>query len=82
MIPTDYKLRQPIQWGSYMGSHYILQEKGGWVGIQVKEPLLAARQSRREAWINFITNIKNTNIYEYLQKNLPVYEVVYCFFAI
>jgi len=66
----------------FMGSHYILREKGGWVGIQVKGPLIAARQSRRDAWIDFINNIKDTRIYDYLQNNLPAYEVVYCFFAI
>jgi len=66
----------------YMGSHYILREKGGWVGIKVKEPLIAARQSRRDAWINFVNNIKETKIYYYLQQNLPAYEVVYTFFAI
>jgi Na+/proline symporter len=66
----------------YMGSHYILREKGGWIGIQVKEPLIAARQSRRDAWINFVNNIKETKIYDYLEKNLPAYEVVYSFFAI
>jgi Na+/proline symporter len=66
----------------FMGSHYILREKGGWVGIKVKEPLIAARQSRRDAWINFANNIKETKIYNYLQQNLPAYEVVYTFFAI
>ena len=67
---------------TYMGSHYILREQGGWVGIQVEEPLIAARQKRRDAWISLINTIKNTHIYDYLQKNLPAYEVVYSFFAI
>ncbi|MHB9146885.1 MAG: sodium:solute symporter family protein [Candidatus Amoebophilus sp.] len=65
-----------------MGSHYILREKGGWVGIKEKEPLLAARQKRREAWQHFTSNIKNTKIYDYLQKNLPSYEVIYPLFAV
>jgi Na+/proline symporter len=66
----------------YMGSHYILREKGGWIGIKEKGPLLAAQQSRRAAWDKFIYTIKHPNIYSYLQKNLPAYEVIYTLFAI
>ncbi|MHB9148375.1 MAG: sodium:solute symporter family transporter [Candidatus Amoebophilus sp.] len=66
----------------FMGSHYILREKGGWIGIKEKEPLLAAQQSRRAAWKKFIYTIKHPHIYRYLQKNLPAYEVVYTLFAI
>jgi hypothetical protein len=65
-----------------MGSHYILRQEGGWVGIKVKEPLLAAQQRRREAWRKFIYQIKHPHIYDYLQKNLPAYEVVYSLFAV
>ena len=65
-----------------LGSHYILQEEGGWIDIKVPGPVLAARQKRREAWKYFISNIKNTKIYDYLQKNLPIYEVVYTLFAV
>jgi len=66
----------------FMGSHYILKQRGGWVGIQEKAPLLAVRQSRKEAWIKFTHTIKNPQIYTYLQKNLPTYEVIYSLFAI
>lgn len=66
----------------FVSSHYILREKGGWVGIKVPAPLIAARQQRKESWQQLVTNIKNTTIYDYLQKNLPVYEVVYSLFAI
>jgi Na+/proline symporter len=65
-----------------IGSHYILREKGGWIGIKEKSPLLAAQQSRRAAWDKFIYTIKHPNIYSYLQKNLPAYEVIYTLFAI
>ncbi|ACE05495.1 metal-dependent phosphohydrolase HD sub domain [Candidatus Amoebophilus asiaticus 5a2] len=66
----------------YMISHYVLQEKGGWVGIKEKGPLLAARQSRWESWRRFVYTIKHPHTYTYLQKNLPTYEVVYTLFAI
>ena len=65
-----------------MGSHYILREKDGWVGIKVPEPLIAAKQARKEAWIRFLKSIKQTKIYDYLEKSLPAREVVYCAFAI
>jgi Na+/proline symporter len=65
-----------------MGSHYILREKGGWVGIKVPEPLIAARQSHRDGWANLIHTIKHTKVYDYLQSNLPTYEVTYSLFAI
>jgi len=66
----------------YMGSHYVLREQGGWVGIKEKEPLIAAKESRRAAWNRFIYTIKHPNLYRYLQNNLPAYEVVYTLFAI
>ena len=66
----------------FMGSHYVLRQQGGWIGIQEKAPLLAVRQSRREAWIKFTHTIKNPHIYTTLQKNLPTYEIIYSLFAI
>lgn len=66
----------------YMGSHYILREKGGWVGIQVKAPLLAARQSRKEAWQRFIHTLKHPQIYANLQKTLPANDIVYTLLGI
>ncbi|ACE06300.1 hypothetical protein Aasi_0939 [Candidatus Amoebophilus asiaticus 5a2] len=61
----------------FMSSHYILKEKGGWVGIKVKEPLLLVRQKRRDAWNNFIKTLKKPEIYLYLKKHLPAQEIVY-----
>lgn len=66
----------------FMGSHYILKQKGGWVGIKDPSPLLAARERRKEAWLRRIHTIKNTRIYDYLQTSLPSYEVIYSLFAI
>ena len=66
----------------FMGSHYILKEPGGWVGIKVKEPLIAARQSRRAYWHQWFHSIKHMNLYTYLQKNLPPYEVIYALFGL
>jgi Na+/proline symporter len=65
-----------------LGSHYLLREEGGWTGIKDPAPLVAARQARREAWRQFINNMKAAKIYDYLQKNLPAREVVYLLFGV
>jgi Na+/proline symporter/5'-deoxynucleotidase YfbR-like HD superfamily hydrolase len=66
----------------YIGSHCILRQEGGWVGIKDKEPLLAARQRRKDAWRKFIYAIKHPHMYDYLQKNLPAYEIIYTLFGV
>ena len=65
-----------------VGFHYIFKQEGGWVGIKDKQPLLIARQKRRDAYIRFIDSLKNFKVFDYLKNNLPSYEVVYSFFAI
>jgi Na+/proline symporter len=60
-----------------LGSHYLLKQKGGWVGVKDPYPLLAARQARQNAWRYFVQTIKQTPIYDYLQKNLPTKESTY-----
>jgi Na+/proline symporter len=66
----------------FMSSHYILREKGGWVGIGDPYPLLAARQERQDAWRNFIQFIKNPYFFSYLKKNLPTKEIIYFLFGL
>jgi Na+/proline symporter len=65
-----------------LGSHYSLREQGGWTGIKDPAPLIAARQSRQDAWRHLMNNLNSTKIYEYLQKNLPTREIVYVLFGI
>lgn len=50
----------------FMGSHYILREEGGWVGIKHPGPLLAARQARRDAWKAFWQTLRRPRLYAYL----------------
>lgn len=66
----------------FVGSHYILKEKGGWIGIKDPYPLLAVRQERQDAWNNFIDAIRNPNILSYLKRNLPEKEIVYSLFGL
>jgi len=65
-----------------LASHYLLKEKGGWIGIKDPAPLLAARQARSDAWRQFTSNLKPAKIYHYLQQNLPAREIVYTLFGI
>lgn len=65
-----------------MGSHYLLREAGGWVGIKVPGPLIAARQKQRAAWQNFFQTIRSPRLYIYLRKNLPTKEGLYSLFGI
>jgi hypothetical protein len=66
----------------FIGSHYLLRQPGGWVGIKDKAPLLAARQARREYWINLFQSYKKLRLYKYLQANLPTHEAVYSLFGL
>ena len=66
----------------FIASHYLLKEKGGWVGIQAPGPLLAARQRRRAAWQNLIKTLQHPKPYAYLKKNLPTQEYLYFLFGL
>ncbi|OJW66928.1 MAG: hypothetical protein BGO68_01745 [Candidatus Amoebophilus sp. 36-38] len=65
-----------------LGSHYLLKQPGGWVGVKASGSLLEARQARKDAWINWVRIIKNTDVYDYFQNNLPSREIVYLLTAI
>ena len=65
-----------------LGSHYLLAEAGGWVGIKVKEPLIAARQRRQRAWKALVKSIRHFSLPQYLQKNLPRQEYFFSLFGL
>jgi len=60
-----------------LGSHYLLKEKGGWIGVKNTSHTLSDRQQRISTWKNFIHTIKPTNWSVYLQQNLPTQEAAY-----
>ena len=66
----------------FMGSHYLLRQPGGWIGIKDKVPLLVARQKRKEYWENLFHTIKELKVYNYLEKNLPERDAVYSLFGL
>ena len=66
----------------FMGSHYLLAQTGGWVGIANKEPLDNARQDRKRRIHNLISALKNFNFISFCQSNVPQKEVIYTSFGV
>lgn len=54
-----------------MGSHYLLKQPGGWVGIKNPKPLLAIRKEREERWNGFLRQLKNFDFITACNKNCP-----------
>jgi len=65
-----------------MGSHYILGEKGGWVGIKDKSPLLALRLERKRKINNFFQSIKTFSFIKFCQNNTPKEERIFVYFGL
>ena len=66
----------------YMGSHYLLRERGGWVGIKQPYQLLAKKEKRRDAAQRWFDKARIFNVYFYLKENLPEKESLYSFLGI
>ncbi len=54
-----------------MGSHYLLKQKGGWVGIKDNAPLVNIRNERKLKFKQLLINIKFFNIIDACKKNCP-----------
>ena len=67
---------------TFMLSHYLLKEPGGWVGIKDKGSLLSMRLERQRKWRLFVNAIKNFNIVEFCKKRAPKNELTYTSFGI
>ena len=52
-------------------SHYILRQKGGWVGIKDKAPLIEFRKERELIFKTFISELKTFSIIALCKKNCP-----------
>ena len=66
----------------FMGSHYILGEKVGWVGIKDKSPLLALRLERKRKINNFFQSIKTFSFIKFCQNNTPKEERIFVYFGL
>jgi Na+/proline symporter/signal transduction histidine kinase len=54
-----------------MGSHYLLKQPGGWVGIKDPAPLIAARLERKRSWQKWLNSLKNFDLIVTFRKNCP-----------
>lgn len=54
-----------------ISSHYLLNQKGGWIGIKDTVPLINIRNERRLRLRRFIHNLKSFNIIDICIKNCP-----------
>ncbi len=65
-----------------MGSHYILRQQGGWVGIKDKAPLNALRLERKRKINKFIQSVKTFSLIKFCQNNTPKEEKIYVYFGL
>jgi len=71
-----------------IGSHYILRQPGGWVGIKDPTPLIALQQERQYRWKKFKEKLRNFDFTKFMAKNSPnnelmyVYTGLFCFFSL
>jgi len=63
-------------------SHYLLNQKGGWVGIKDKVPLTNFRLARRLQYSKLIELIKNFHILDFVRNNAPKNELTYAGFGV
>ncbi len=54
-----------------MGSHYLLKQPGGWVGIKDPSPLIAARLNRRRKFQKLYQSLKTFDLMTTFRKNCP-----------
>jgi Na+/proline symporter/signal transduction histidine kinase len=54
-----------------IGSHYLLKQSGGWVGIKDEKTLIAIRNERQNKLKKIIHDFKEFNIVEVCKRNYP-----------
>ena len=65
-----------------IGSHYLLKQSGGWVGVKEPEPLNLIRAERKRKLAKLAHSIKNFNLLTFCINNSPKEEKTYSFFGI
>lgn len=54
-----------------VGSHYLLKQPGGWVGVKDPTPIIAIRNERKRRLKNLLFLIKNFDLLNSCKNNLP-----------
>ena len=66
----------------FMGSHYILRQSGGWIGIKDKAPLVQAKLERERKWNRIAKSIQEFSFLQFCKNNAPKQERTYVAFGI
>lgn len=65
-----------------MGAHYLLKQKGGWVGIKDKSGLSQIQIMRQRKWSKFFNKIAEFSFLDFCRRNAPKNEMTYTGFGI
>lgn len=65
-----------------IGSHYLLKQDGGWVGIKDDKPLRALKQVRILRLKRFKNFVLYFNLIDFFRKNSPNTEISYVYFGL
>jgi Na+/proline symporter/signal transduction histidine kinase len=66
----------------FIGSHYILGEKGGWIGIKDRQLLDNIKLERKRKFNHLVQLIKSFSFIEFCQKNTPKEERIFVYFGL
>ena len=62
---------------TFIGSHYLLKQPGGWVGIKDRKYLDDAKKEKDRKIAAFLASIRNFNLIEYCKRTAPKDELNY-----
>lgn len=66
----------------FIGSHYLLRQKGGWIGIKEGSSLEFIKFEYKRRMNNFIEDIKNFSLLQFCKNNSPLEEKIYLYFGL
>jgi len=66
----------------FIGSHYLLKQAGGWLGIKETTPLEVIKFERKRKYKYFIEAIKKFNLIKFFKDNSPKDEKIYVCFGL
>jgi len=66
----------------FIGSHYVLRQSGGWVGVKDNAPLVQARLERERKWFRIVKVLREFSFLQFCKNNAPKQERTYIAFGI
>jgi len=66
----------------FMGSHYLLKQQGGWVGIQDKSSLINFKKECKSKLVKLVKLVRNFNFFAFCQNNSPKQDYIYSIFGL